>query len=559
MDRRTFLAAGAALPAVSAWLQRAAPFIDNQPRGDERRADIVIVGGGLGGCAAAAAACSRGLRVIMTEPTAWIGGQLTAQAVPPDENRWIETIGGTRSYLALRTQVRDTYRRHPRLIAGARANTRLNPGNGWVSRLCAEPRVWLDALQAVLAPAVARGQLTVLTETRPVSADVVSDRIRAVSVRDDRAQRTHVLHARWFVDATELGDLLPLCGAEHVTGAESRRDTQEPHAPEAAQPDNQQAFTVVFAMEHRAGEQHVIDRPADYATWRRATVSVDGTAYPLLSFLEPANAKIGFDPVRRTGYWSYRRILDRTLFEPGTLASDVTLVNWWQNDYSLGPLVRTAPGEAAEHLQRARALSLALLYWLQTDAPRPDGGAGWPGLRLRPDIVGTDDGLAMAPYIRESRRIRAVTTVREQDVLRSLRPTSPSVAPDAVTSTVWPDSVGIGHYAMDLHRTTRGENGGYGDTLPFQIPLGALLPVRLRNLLPAAKNIGTTHLTNGCYRLHPIEWNIGEAVGHLLAHCHEHNRDPHAVHRREAWRLAYQRELTTAGIPLTWPTPLPNA
>ena len=40
-----------------------------------------------------------------------------------------------------------------------------------------------------------------------------------------------------------------------------------------------------------------------------------------------------------------------------------------------------------------------------------------------------------------------------------------------------------------------------------------LLPVRMRNLFPACKNIGTTHITSGCYRLHPVEWGIGEAVG----------------------------------------------
>src|SRR5690606_39469674 len=53
-------------------------------------------------------------------------------------------------------------------------------------------------------------------------------------------------------------------------------------------------------------------------------------------------------------------------------------------------------------------------------------------------------------------------------------------------------------------------------SLPFEIPLGALIPKRMENLLPANKNIGTTHVTNGCYRLHPVEWSIGEAVGLLV-------------------------------------------
>ncbi len=521
---------------------------ESAPGADER-ADLVIIGGGLGGCAAALSACAHGLRVIMTEDTDWIGGQLTAQGVPPDENRWIETIGGTASYRGLRHAVRDQYRRDPALLERARSNARLNPGNGWVSRLCAEPRAWLTALEAQLAPHIASGTLRLLSHTRADAVDVTGDRIQAVRVQNEGGRAT-VLHAPYFVDATELGDLLPLSNAEHVLGAESQAMTGEPHAASEYQPDNQQSFTVVFAMEHLAGEQQVIDRPAEYARWRTQTVSVDGTPWPILGFDEPANKRIGFDPVARTGYWSYRRIIDRTLFASGRYASDITLVNWWQNDYSFGPLAGVSATDAAQHVRSAKALSLCLLYWLQTEAPRPDGSVGWPGLRLRTDVLGTADGLAMAPYIRESRRVRARTTVREQDVLRDLNPRG-------AETTAFADSVGIGHYAMDLHRTTRGDTGGYGDTLPFQIPLGALIPVRIRNLLPACKNIGVTHLTNGCYRLHPIEWNIGEAVGHLVAHSLATRVPPAGIHEQRARTADLQRTLTRAGIPLVWPTPLP--
>ena len=62
---------------------------------------------------------------------------------------------------------------------------------------------------------------------------------------------------------------------------------------------------------------------------------------------------------------------------------------------------------------------------------------------------------------------------------------------------------------MDLHACVGNDEVSMLDqTLPFQIPLGALIPVKTKNLLAACKNIGTTHLTNGAYRLHPIEWAI---------------------------------------------------
>jgi monoamine oxidase len=62
------------------------------------RTEILIAGGGTGGVAAAMMACDLGHRVILTEETDWVGGQLTAQIVPPDEHPWIEHFGCTRGY-----------------------------------------------------------------------------------------------------------------------------------------------------------------------------------------------------------------------------------------------------------------------------------------------------------------------------------------------------------------------------------------------------------------------------------------------------------------------------
>ena len=62
----------------------------------EIEADILIAGGGLGGVAAALAAADCGKRVVLTEETDWIGGQLTAQIVPPDEHppdQWMRKRG----------------------------------------------------------------------------------------------------------------------------------------------------------------------------------------------------------------------------------------------------------------------------------------------------------------------------------------------------------------------------------------------------------------------------------------------------------------------------------
>ena len=138
----------------------------------EIRADILVVGGGLGGVAAALGACRAGKSVIMTEEFDWIGGQSTSQAVPSDEHTWVEQFGITRSYRRLRNGVRQYYRDNYPLTEGARAWSDLNPGGGWVSRICAEPRVTLAVMEAMLMPYRGAGRLMVLQPYRPVSADV---------------------------------------------------------------------------------------------------------------------------------------------------------------------------------------------------------------------------------------------------------------------------------------------------------------------------------------------------------------------------------------------------
>ncbi len=550
-------------------LLRCAPALLVLPRhlaaARELRCDVAVIGGGTGGCAAALAALRNGMSVILTEETDWIGGQLTAQAVPPDEHPWIESFGSTALYRAYRRAVRAYYRRHYPLTAEARAREHLNPGDGLVSRLCHEPRVSLAVLEAMLAPYLGGGRLTVLLRHRPVRADTERDFVRAVAVRSLETGTERILHAAYFLDATEQGDLLPLTRTEYVTGFESRKLTGEPHAPEEAQPANIQAFTVCFAVDYRPGEDHTIDRPDEYTFWRDYVPRLR-PPWPgkLLSWemSHPVTLKVRpvtFDPELRPSppgvlnLWLYRRIANRRNFAEDAYTSDITLVNWPQNDYWLGNLHEVSEAEAARHLRSAKQLSLSLLYWMQTEAPRPDGGLGWRGLRLRGDITGTEDGLAKYPYIRESRRIQAEFTVLEQHVGTEARMQTTGKMREEVTAEVFADSVGIGSYRIDLHPSSGGDNYIDISSLPFQIPLGSLIPKRVENLLAAAKNLGVTHITNGCYRLHPVEWNVGEAAGAVAAHALRTKTPPRRIRNTQKLLEEFQASLRSQGFELFWP------
>lgn len=518
---------------------------------NELHSDIVILGGSLGGVSAALAAAKSGRRVILTEDTYWIGGQITNQAVPPDEHPWIEQFGCTASYRNFRNRVRDYYKNNYPVTEEARKKTYLNPGNAWVGKVCHEPKIALAVLNEMLAPYISNGRVIILTRCKAVKAETTGDRIHSVTVRNIDSGTEYALSAPYFLDATECGDLLPLSGTEYVTGSESVSQTGELHAlPGDANPLDMQAITWCFTMDYMEGEDHTIEKPRDYDFWKNYkadfwpdnilswTILVPHTLQPRESVLFPHKDKLSL--------WEYRRLIDKNNFTPGFFQSDITVVNWPQNDYWLGPIFEVSEEEVKRHLEGAKQLSLSLLYWMQTEAPRPDGKVGYPGLRLRKDMLGTEDGLAMQPYIRESRRIKAEFTVLEQHVGEEMRCGKPAEQ--------FKDSVGIGCYRIDLHPSTGGRSYVDFSSLPFQIPLGSLIPIRMNNLLAACKNIGTTHITNGCYRLHPVEWNIGEAAGYAAAYCLEKGITPRELRNRESYLKDFQAILRKEGVELAWPS-----
>jgi hypothetical protein len=326
-----------------------------------------------------------------------------------------------------------------------------------------------------------------------------------------------------------------------------------------------QSFTWCYAIDNIPGEDHTIEKPSIYDFWQKHDPQLT-PPWPgkllALHYTNPWTGKpkdLGFAPriagrrkpaVKGLNLWLYRRIINADNFERGTYPSDITIVNWPQNDYMLGNIIDVSPEEREKHLEGGRQLSLSLLYWLQTEAPRRDGGTGWKGLRLRKDVVGTEDGLAKYPYIRESRRIKAEFTILEQHV--DARGGDRHRIGKSWVARSFADSVGVGHYSMDLHTSSGGDNYYHTGAAQYQIPLGALIPQRVENVIAGCKNIGTTHITNGAYRLHPTEWGIGEAAGSLAAFCHAGGHSPRAVRNQPEHLRDFQELLIKAGVELDW-------
>ncbi|HYR34005.1 MAG TPA: FAD-dependent oxidoreductase, partial [Burkholderiales bacterium] len=415
----------------------------------------------------------------------------------------------------------------------------LNPGNCWVTRLAFEPRVALGVIEQMLAPHVELGRLSIHRRMKTVAVTTDGDRITelvAMGLDDGGMIR---FKPGMVIDATELGDVLPLCGAEHLVGAETIAQTGEPQAqPIEPKPHCMQSFTYTFACERRpAGERHIIARPEKYEHYKAAQpyslrievhageIYGETSGWLQYSLYEQL-------PGTKGGLWTYRRLVKK---------QNLTLFNWPGNDYRDRSLLDGSPLDAAKALQDAKRVSLGFLYWLQTEQ-------GAPVLRLRPDVMGTVDGLSKHPYIREARRIKARKTIVEQEISERHQ--------KGTRAAPFADSVGVGWYPIDIHRSGPDDVGASCRTKPFQIPLGALLPRRTANLIAGAKNIGTTHITNGCYRLHPVEWNVGEAAGALAAFALENRMPPGAVRDDAAVLHRFQGRLVEDGVPLAWPASL---
>ncbi len=512
---------------------------------DKMYAPIVVVGGSLGGTIAAWSAAKSGQKVILTEETDWIGGQLTSQAVPPDEHRWIGEQGCTRSYRAYRNAVRNYYRELPGYANSVKIREAFCPAASEVSHISHPPKLALEILTRMLQPYVDSGLIQILLNTTLVSCQATDTRIESVTCR--QGDREIQITGDYFLDGTDTGELIAQSGAAYASGAESREETGEEHAPLVADPLDMQPVTYTAAIENRRTGDYTIEKPALYD--RFASLKMPYDDYPVFSMFGPDSStgkakqfgmfpgEIGEDGQELFPLFNYRRIVCSEYFPDGSQPYDVTLVNWPQNDYFLGNLFECEDPAQQDYL--ARQFTLSFVYWLQTQCPRPDGGKGYPWFRLAGEYLGTEDGLSKAPYIRESRRLKAKFTVTEDMVKKGGNP-------------VFPDSVGVGSYHIDLHITTSSNTFFYAESERFTIPLGAMIPEKLENLLPACKNIGTTHLTGGCYRLHPVEWNVGEVAGILAAFCLENGLCPETVWQEPEVFRNFAYLLEARGIQRYW-------
>lgn len=529
---------------------------------------ILIVGGSTAAYGATLGALQAGAQVCLVQPQRVLGGQFTAQGLPasddgklltpdeliPPDRRDPNQLRDSECFALSRSQRQ--FRQCQRQHQPVDHQVIQNPGGSWVSHLSVTPTVASDCLNQAIRPYLEQGLLTLIPLSIPkqVLMEESPRRILGVQFKDTQTHHPFTVRAQITLEATDMGDLLELGNIPSRVGQESRSQTQEAALPEDPRPECQQAITFCAVVERSDQPVSPLPPPSGYDQdpWLQ---SCDFTDEFWIHSPDQWQKHDFYDP---DGMFRYRRVY-RSQNSDAVQPGDITVLNWATsplgidggppdpsaplgcgNDYPFGCLVGDSPEKRQEQVIRARDRTQAYIHYLQTQ--------GHPELKPRGDLTWTTDGIALEPYIREARRGIALTTIRHEDVAAKF-------FPNQIRARTFTDSVGIGQYHyLDVHPNHAPghvELGEGHDALPFTLPLSALIPIDTEGLILSAKSIGTTHITNAAYRMHPMEWAIGEAGGHLAAFALIEGVTVQDVTQQP--RLTqFQTHLTHQGIPIVW-------
>lgn len=449
MSCRKILCA-ALLSAAAAW---AFPVSGRPAR---LSADVLVIGGTTSGTAAAIASARLGAATLVVEATPMLGGMLSSQGV--------SAIDGNNALPSgLWNEFREAIRRH---YGGAEA-----VATGWVSNTLFEPHVADSVFKALAA---AEPQLKVLYGYRPVEVFKRGRTVTGARFTDDAGRELEV-SARIVVDATDLGETLPLSGTPYRLGMDARADTGEALAGEHARDTVQDMTHVAILKDYGPDADRTIARPDGY---------------------DPAE----FEGCLLTGSGP---ITPQFMLDYGRLPNGKYMINWPTkgNDIYLN-VVELPYAERIGALRPAREKTLRFVYYIQHEL-------GFRNLGLADDEFRTEDRLAYLPYHREGRRLMGVVTMTLDDVTdRYDRP-----------SKLYRTGISVGDYPVDHHHKCLPQLGEiHFPAIPsFCIPLGVLIPAATENLVVADKALSVSNLINGSTRLQPVVMLTGQAAGTLAA------------------------------------------
>ncbi|MCG8306341.1 MAG: FAD-dependent oxidoreductase [Cytophagales bacterium] len=431
--------------------------------------DIVIVGGGASGTMAGVQAARLGSKTLIVEESPWLGGMLTSAGVSAIDGNYKLNSGLWHEF---RLKLYDYYGGEDRVKTG------------WVSNVLFEPDVGAGILAEMAGAATS---LDVWFNSSLLKPEFNDRGHWTVSVR--RGEKTIELKTKIIIDATELGDVSKAVGIPYDIGMDSRHETLEEIAPDKSN-DIIQDLTYVAILKDYGSDRHLLDKPNGYD--------------PSLFYCTCAG-KCAQDTIPRT-LWACDKMLNY-----GRLPNNKYMINWpiFGNDYYVNAIELDKDARRAA-FERAKWFTKCYVYYLQDEL-------GFTNLGIADDVFPTKDGFPFIPYHRESRRIKGIVRFDINDLA------CPFDQEDALYRT----GIAVGDYPVDHHHEAYPESHELPDLhfypVPsYTLPLGTLIPKKVKNFIVAEKSISVTNLVNGTTRLQPVCLLIGQAAG-VLAHLSVRN------------------------------------
>jgi hypothetical protein len=466
--------------------------------------DVLVIGAGASGTMASIQAARLGSRVLVVEETPWVGGMLTAAGVAAID-------GNHRMPSGLWGEFRAKLYAHyggPEQVE-----------TGWVSNTLFEPHVGERFLAGMLdaEPNVTRRHGYRITE---ILRD--GDRVSGAVFTHSSGNVLRV-QAAVTVAADEYGDALALSGAAYRYGWEPQSDFGDRYAPETGNNLIQDLTYVSILRDFGPDTDMTIPRPEGYNP-----EVFDCTCRELCS--DPDRDVVPCGPESGAGLY---------MFNYGELPNNYFMINWpiMGNDYYI-PILSMSPEERASALEEAKNFTLQWIYHLQTVG-------GYRNMGIATDVFPTSDHFPLIPYIRESRRVVGVLTMRTQDMIDPY-------SEDAAAR--FKSGIAVGDYPLDLHHE-RKPAGLKVDArtedkprIPsYNVSYYTMIPETIDGLIVAEKSISVTHVVNGATRLQPVVMLLGQAAGAAAALSAQSGLEPRAIDLREL-----QQTLLDAG---TWLMP----
>lgn len=423
------------------------------------------------------------------------------------------------------------------------------------------------------------------------------------------------------IEATETGEILALADVPYQVGVDGQSYQNPSASSDSDYPYCTQAITYTFAMEatqeaqiherppffsqfepfYSFDQDRYAEAPNLVFSYRRIFSAVEGVDFRSVNPGDISMQNWGGGNDYGPGNESDNLILTRSQL----LSSGQLRPGEWRG------------GLRPSSLEQAERLALGYFYWWAqgtTDSKLANANKQpLPNVKLLQGLqspMGTSHGLSKYPYIRESRRLIGRPDyaypngfqINEIDVSRQdyrsdyyqqnlssdryralITATAGLKTLDVITgqtalaevqlrarSRLFPDSVGIGHYPIDFHPCMLEsppekpgnierpiERQGAARTYPYQIPLRAMIPQEIDNLIVTGKSIATSHISSATYRVHSFEWSAGAAAGTTATFALENELYPYQLienmpRNNDALR-ALQKQLNQNQNPTAFP------